>query len=159
MQSIEEILKEKQDVKGGIISYAQYISLKNALAEEKEEVQLMQDILEALHGEVEIKPKDYLNENLQLYIKEIAEGLNFWAEQEKEKLNIEPTPEQIRAGVKEYSEKVGVSGTIYALARQFKIDPDVILQWQWAKVFGILYADVEQYKYTERFNKIINSKG
>ena len=35
----------------------------------------MQDILEALHGEVEIKPKDYLNENLQLYIKEIAEGL------------------------------------------------------------------------------------
>ena len=91
MQSIEEILREKQDVKGGIISYAQYISLKNALAEEKEEVQLMQDILEALHGEVEIKPKDYLNENLQLYIKEIAEGLNFWAEQEKEKLNIEPT--------------------------------------------------------------------
>ena len=42
MQSIEEILREKQDVGRWIISYAQYISLKNALAEEKEEVQLMQ---------------------------------------------------------------------------------------------------------------------
>lgn len=158
MQSIKDILQSKKDVKAGTITYGEYIGLRMAINDTKEEVQIIQDVINVLHGDTLIKPKDYLNEALSIYIKEIAEGLRFWLQQENDKLDITPTSEQIRAGIKEYSEKIGVSGTIYAIAKQFMLDPDVILQWEYRKVFGILYADVEQYKYTERFNKIINTK-
>ena len=114
MQSIKDILQSKKDVKAGTITYGEYIGLRMAINDTKEEVQIIQDVINVLHGDTLIKPKDYLNEALSIYIKEIAEGLRFWLQQENDKLDITPTSEQIRAGIKEYSEKIGVSGTIYA---------------------------------------------
>lgn len=77
-------------------------------------------------------------------------GLQFWVKLERENLKYEPTPEELRAGLQRLSEQVGEMGTIKALAEKFGVDPDVILTWHWAKVYGLLYADLKESEYQRR---------
>ena len=48
--------------------------------------------------------------------------------------------------------------TIKALAKAYGKDPDEILQWQYAKVFGILYTDLEERKFEKKYQQQINGK-
>ncbi len=77
-------------------------------------------------------------------------GLQFWVKLERENLKYEPTPDELRAGLQRLSEQVGEMGTIKALAEKFGVDPDVILTWHWAKVYGLLYADLKESEYQRR---------
>jgi hypothetical protein len=75
----------------------------------------------------------------------MLEGIEYWVELESQTLKYDPTPEQERAGIK-------------AIAEKFAFDPDVVLDWQWAKVYGILHADLKEYLYERRLTEIMSNK-
>ena len=143
------------NIKSGDMTFGQRIELGKIMVSEVSEIEKFNKVFVCLHG---FTPgiKDYLK--LIDYFKEIIEGLKFWIEQEVTLLKFEPSPEELRAGVREMSEKIGEFGTIKALAKAYNKDPDEILQWKYGKVFGILYTDLEEYKFQKRYNKVIESK-
>jgi len=49
-------------------------------------------------------------------------------------------------------------GTVKALAKAYAKDPDEIFKWKYSKVFGILYSDLEEHKFRQRYNKVIEQK-
>ena len=106
---------------------------------------------------IQIEGKDDSKKILP-YFKRIIEGLEFWSEQEQTLLKYEPSQEELRAGIKDFSKKVGEFSTIKALAKAYNKDPDDILKWEYGKVFGILYTDLEEFKFNKRYQKVIESK-
>lgn len=149
-----KIKRKKVDVKGGKMTFAQRIALGKAI-EAKDEYVAMKEIIKALHG-IDVKLKDIVR--LKDYLTEIVEGIVFWVERENQMLSYEPTSEERQAGVLQLSEKIGYFGTIKALAKNYSREPDEILNWEYGKVFGILYTDLEEYKYQKRYNKVLESK-
>lgn len=83
----------------------------------------------------------------------IVEGLKSWIEKEQQLLQYTPSSDELAAGVKELGEKVGNMSTIKALAKAYSKDPDEILRWDYSKVFGILYTDLEERKFETKLNK------
>lgn len=79
-------------------------------------------------------------------------------ENEQELLKHTPSTDELAAGVLELSKRVGYISTYKALAKDFGKDPDEILKWPYNKVLGLLYADLEEYKYNERYTKVIDAK-
>lgn len=88
----------------------------------------------------------------------IVSGLHEWVKREQELLNYEPSSDELAAGIREYSKKVGSFATIQSIAVKFGTDPDEVLKWEYAKVFGILYNDLEEFKYKERFRRVTDEK-
>jgi hypothetical protein len=88
----------------------------------------------------------------------MLEGIEYWVELEGQTLKYDPTPEQERAGIKKLFNEVGHMGTVKAIAEKFGFDPDVVLDWQWAKVYGILHADLKEYLYERKLTEIISNK-
>ena len=91
-------------------------------------------------------------------IYEITEGLRSWIEKEQQMLKYTPSSDEIAAGIEELGKKVGSMSTIKALAKAYGKDPDEILQWHYAKVFGILYTDLEERKFEKKYQQQINGK-
>lgn len=91
-------------------------------------------------------------------IYEITEGLRSWIEKEQHMLKYTPSSDEIAAGIEELGKKVGSMSTIKALAKAYGKDPDEILLWQYAKVFGILYTDLEERKFEKKYQQQINGK-
>ncbi len=83
----------------------------------------------------------------------LTEGLRYWVELEERTLNYKPTDQEQKAGLMRLNEEVGHMGTIKALAEKFGTDPDVILGWQWGKVYGILHADLKEAEYHQRLTE------
>ncbi len=152
---IETILNNKIDIRAGKMTFGQRIELGKIFQSEESEVSKFELVFECLH---EYRPdvKDY--KKLFGYFEEIIEGVRFWIEHETALLKYEPTSEELSAGVKELSQRIGEFGTIKALAKNYSKDPDEILAWEYAKVFGILYTDLEESKYQRRYNKIMERK-
>lgn len=148
--------KDYIDVKGGELTFGQRISLGHILANDSDDVLIKSiNVIECLH---EFRPKYKQLVRLQDYILSIIDGIRFWTEQEATLLKYEPTPEEIKAGIKDLSVKIGEFGTVKALAKAYNTDPDVILTWKYGKVFGILFTDLEENKFSRRFQKVIESK-
>ena len=149
---------ERIDIKAGKLTYGQRIDLGDLLASEKSEVEKFKETFRILHD----KTPDFSNmKEMQMYVEyfqQIAAGLQFWFEKEKQLLDYKPEPEEIRAGIKELSEKIGFFGTIKTLARNYSQDPDDILKWEYGKVFGIVYTDFEEFKYQKRLHKQYEQK-
>ena len=154
-QSVKNIILSKIDIKAGNMTFGQRIELGKVLASEGNEVEKFKKVFVCLHSFTP-KEKEYLS--LVDYFKEIVIGLKFWIDTEATMLAYEPTPEEKRAGVKELALKIGEFGTIKALAKAYSTDPDEILLWKYAKVFGILYTDLEESKFQTRYNKVIEDK-
>ncbi|MFV0392410.1 MAG: hypothetical protein ACK5KP_11105 [Paludibacteraceae bacterium] len=142
-------------MKAGKLTFGQRIALGKIIEKGGNEYLMMKQIIKAMH-DVDVKRKDIIR--LKPYIVEIIEGLAYWIEKEIELLNYEPTAEEIQAGISELSGKIGNFGTIKSLAKNYSREPDEILKWEYGKVFGILYTDLEEYKFQKRYNKIIESK-
>lgn len=98
-----------------------------------------------------------LNARIRAF-KRIISGLQSWIDKEKQLLDYQPSADEIAAGVKELGEKVGAMSTIKALAKAYSKDPDDVLKWDYAKVFGILYTDLEERKFETKLNKRIYGK-
>lgn len=142
---------EKIDIKAGLMTFGQRIELGKIFANpELDELGKFEQTFICLH---ENKPKAKEYSKLVPYFMEIVEGIQYWAQQEATLLKYEPTAKEKKAGVKELSIKTGDLGTIKALAKNYHQDPDAILLWQYGKVFGILYTDLEEYKYQLRYQE------
>ena len=158
--TIRQVLKNRVDVKSGDITYGSYLAVRKQLAETKEyDLAFMVSVIKTIHSEYKYGVGDIVHIKAMVnYFNSIVEGVAHWAEQEKELLAYEPSEEEIRAGVKEYSQKVGEFATVKALAKNYGKDPDEVLEWKYSKVFGILYTDLEEYHYNQRYSKVLERK-
>lgn len=85
----------------------------------------------------------------------ILNGFKEWIEKEQTMLKYTPSSEEMSAGIQELSAKVGSMATIKQIAKSYSIDPDKVLEWPYAKVFAILYTDLEERKFDEKLRKSI----
>lgn len=146
---------EKIDVRAGKITFDQRIQLGKIFQEQGREFDMFCKVFQCLHG---YTPKVHETKNLLPYYYDIIEGVTHWLQAENTMLQNEPSSEEVSAGIKELSEKIGEFGTIKSLAKNYSKDPDDILAWEYGKVFGILYTDLEEYNYQKRYNKVVERK-
>lgn len=149
------VIKSKIDIKKGEMSFGQRIELGKIFSSNADELLKFEQVFVCLHN---FKPK--LNEYLKLtdYFSEIVNGIAHWVNVESIMLKYEPTPEEKLAGVKELAIKIGEMATVDAMAEKYSLDPDVILTWNYSKVFGILFTDLEKSKYQKRYRNVIDKK-
>lgn len=147
-------MKKEIDIKGGKLTFGQRIELGKIAQSGVSDSEIFEQIIFLLY---KIKPRPRQYKKYISYFNHAIEGLKFWIEQEK-LLNYECSPEERAAGIKEFTSKVGEFATIKALAKAYAKDPDEILEWEYGKVFGILYTDLEEYKFNQRYNKILQAK-
>ncbi len=145
------------DVKGGDLTYGQRIELGGILANPKgrSEYELFMDTIECLYGR-RPTPKEFKGA-IPLF-KEAVEGLTFWMKAESEQLKYTPTQEEKDAGVERYAKEVGEIGTAYAIAKEFSLDPDVILNWKYGKVFGYLRKQKADGDFQRRYSEVMARK-
>lgn len=89
---------------------------------------------------------------------EIAEGLADWVKLEQMELKHNPSPEEIAAGIEEYSKEVGEDGTVSALAEQFGQTPMEVRRWPYAEAFRYLRANAKNGQFREKLNKQYTAK-
>lgn len=143
---------KKVDIQGGDMTFGQRIELGQILTDALlSPLDKFEKVFQCLHEFIPI-PEEY-SKHVDYY-SEILKGLEFWAQKENELLHYEPTPKEKRAGIKDLAAKTGEFGTIKALAKAYNKDPDDILLWKYGKVFGILYTDLEEYKYHLRYSEL-----
>lgn len=146
------LVMKKIDIKGGKFTYTQRIELGKIIASETTDYDKFTQILKCLNIR---QSKSIL---LLGYFEEIIEGLQYWFERESVMLRYEPSMEEVAAGIQDYSKNIGDFGTVKSLAKAYNQDPDTILNWEYGKVFGILYTDLEEYKYNQRYNRELEKK-
>lgn len=139
------------DVRGGEFTFGNRIEVGRVMSDAK-----LTD-LERLRGVMTELVPGWKLVNAQrdlLYYLDVMEVVQQWAEREKKFLHREPSDLQKRAGVARFSERFGQFPTLIALAERFKLDPDTILDWRYAKVFNILVEDLERSEYLTRLSKL-----
>ena len=141
----------KVDVKSGAFSFGERIEIGHIMTSEDDPYVKAVFVFKTLHG---FRPNWLAVQLLNRYILSIFEGLKYWLEAEKN-LKYTPTPEEAEAGIEDFSKKIGEVGTVTELAEKFGKDPDVILRWDYAKVYGIMYAALEKYKFQKKVQKIV----
>lgn len=143
-------------MEGGEFTYGNRIALGDIFAEEgKTEYQKLKAAFHEVYGySCRLVP---LRRRLAM-LNDIAQGLLSWVEKEQKLLHYKPSPNELAAGIKELSERVGSMSTIKAIAKAYGRDPDEVLQWSYSKVFGILFTDLEEFNYQTRYNKIIENE-
>jgi len=152
---IQDKKMSKIDIKGGKLTFGQRIELGKIFQSSENEIVKFEKVFECLH---KFKPKATQYKKLLPYFQDIIEGIAFWIEKEQTMLKYEPTAEEMSAGIIELTKKIGEFGTIKALAKNYSKDPDEILEWEYGKVFGILYTDFEEYEFQKRYDKVIEKK-
>lgn len=150
-----ESMVEEIDIKGGKLTYGQRIELGRIIGDEKmHSSRRFLDAIACLYPDA--KP-EYDAEWLTVY-EHILEGVKYWMEAERTMLHYDPTPEEVAAGCEQLGAKIGPMMTVMTLAEKFGQDPDTILGWEYGKVFGLLYANLERSKFDARYQKICAKK-
>ncbi|MCL1936998.1 MAG: hypothetical protein FWF52_01205 [Candidatus Azobacteroides sp.] len=145
-------------IQEGELTYKQRIALGELFMSEETYEDKFKETFHILH-EIELDFSN--NEEMKMfaeYFQEVIDGLQYWINKEKELLDYQPEPEEIRAGIRELGEKISYYGTLKTLAKNYAQDPDKVLRWKYGKVFGILYTDLEEFKYQKRLNKEYEKK-
>lgn len=149
------MLKILRDIKSGDFTYGERIALGRLLAQEKSEYQLIKGVIEILH-EVEITPDDALN--LREYVATIIEDFGKWLERENTELHIEPTPEEVQAGVEQLSKACGDMGVVVSLAEKYQCSFEQVYKMPYVEVFTIQKVGVERQKFERRLNEVYRRK-
>lgn len=146
---------QKIDVKSGRLSFGQRIELGKIISSDKDDITTLIEVINCLH---DFRPTKRQIIIMSKYIDDILHGLKYWNDAENTLLKYDPTPEEKMAGIQSLSKKIGSMGTVDALAEKYGVDPDIIINWEYAKVFGILFADLEKAKYQRSYQKVIEKK-
>lgn len=148
---MSKIRLHRIDFESGAFTYGNRIALGDIFGNtEKTEYMRMKDAFRELYGfSARLLP---IRWRIRAF-RRIAEGLKQWIDKEQQMLQYTPSSDELAAGVKELGEKVGNMSTIKALAKAYSKDPDEILGWEYGKVFGILWTDLEERKYEQKLNK------
>lgn len=156
MMKMGKIIIGRMDLSDGLFTYGQRIELGGIFSDTgRSEYRRLADAFKVLYGyKCTLLPIKW---RVRL-LNGIVEGLTEWIRKESEMLAYTPTDDEERAGIAELTRRVGSMGTIDALAEKYGKDPDEILGWSYAKVFGILFSDLEKAKYQRRYDKMINEK-
>lgn len=145
----------KIDIRGGKLTYGQRIELGEILAREGASVsEKYTAVMQCLYP-------DWVQTFTPAWVawfEEVVDGLRYWMQREATMLAYQPTAEEIAAGINNLGKKLGPMMTVMTLAEKFGKDPDEILQWEYGKVFGLLYADLEGFKYQRNYRKVIESR-
>lgn len=153
--TVKRVLLSKIDIKAGDMSFSQRIELGKIFSGKDDELLKFEKSFVCLHN---FQPKLTEYKKLLPYFEQIIEGLKHWSTTESIMLKYTPTPEEKQAGIMDLSKKIGELGTAKAIAKTYGMDPDVVLGWNYAKVFGILYTDLEENKFNRRYQKVISKK-
>lgn len=151
---------EKIDIKGGKLTFSNRIELGKIFetAKEGDEMTVIRAVAKCLHN-IDLGAIDAVNIKFWVqYFDEICDGLKYWIEAEQRMLKYTPSIDEQNAGIMELSQRIGYMGTIKSLATRHGKSPDEVLEWEYGTVFGILYADLEESKFKDRYRKIIESK-
>ena len=140
------------DIKAGDLTFGQRIELGKILTSGEPEFDIFKQCVECLYGKRPRLTLLNVKENIRIFTN-IVEGIKYWMDLEKELLKYEPTIQERRAGISDLTAKVGEYATIKALAKTYAQDPDTILTWKYGKVFGLLYTDLEEYKFQLKLHK------
>lgn len=156
MIRIGKIVIGRLDIAGGEFTYGQRIALGEILGDEtRSEYQRLKDAFRELYG---YSCRLLLpGRRVQAFARIVA-GISEWVEKEQKLLCYEPTAAELAAGIRELSRRVGDLSTIKALAKAYSHDPDEVLCWDYAKVFGILYTDLEERKFEDKYSKVIHDR-
>ena len=141
------------DIKKGEMTFGQRILLGTILSNNKtSEYEKFCKCIELLYKKEpsKLSMKKWVN-----IFDGIIEGLVYWSELENKELEYELTDEQKRAGYGKPS-KWSTLSTADTIAIKYKLDPDVVLDWKYSKVFGILAKDLDEHKKAEAYHKIIS---
>lgn len=149
---------KKIDIKLGKLTFGQRIELGDIVDKCKDnEVQVFKSFFKCLHNiDISLANPDikwYVN-----YFNEICDGLAYWVEVEQKMLKYTPTTDERAAGIDNLNASIGHLGTLKALARNHGKSPDEVLNWEYGTVFGMLYADLQEYNYKERYRRIMENK-
>lgn len=145
----------KIDIRGGKLTYGQRIELGEILAREGASIsEKYSTVMQCLYPDwVQTFTPEWV-----AWFEEVVDGLRYWMQREATMLAYQPTAEEIAAGINNLGKKLGPMMTVMTLAEKFGKDPDEILQWEYGKVFGLLYADLEGFKYQRNYRKVIESR-
>ncbi|MCL2596259.1 MAG: hypothetical protein FWD66_01065 [Paludibacter sp.] len=143
--------KKQIDIQGGKLTFGQRIELGKIFQTETNTRIIFNSVFECLHN---FTPLAIEVPGLMKYFESIIEGLKYWILIETELLHYEPSSQELEAGIMELGQSLGESGTVISLAKDFSIDPDAILTWEYGKIFGILRANLEQYNFEKKLNKV-----
>lgn len=141
------------------ITYGQRIALGKLLqgVSGMEEVQVFKDVLGIMNGGERVTHASITPRNVR-YVQRVIDKLTYWVNAEQTMLQVEPEPDEIKAGIKTLGEKLQELSVLHTLAEKFGKSPDEILEWEFSTVFGMLYADKEKNLYYKRLQKIKDKK-
>lgn len=145
------------DLEGADMTYGNRIALAEIFTPSPEKTEYMQfcEAFKELHGfSARLVPVRMRIRRIY----EITEGLRSWIEKEQQMLKYTPSTDEVAAGIEELGKRVGSMSTIKALAKAYSKDPDEILEWQYSKVFGILYTDLEERKFEKKYQQQVNGR-
>ena len=143
------------DIKGGKLTYGQRIELgqihfNDKLTASERYIASM----ECLHpGWEHVFTPEWI-----AWYAEVIEGIEYWMRRESTMLNYTPSGDELAAGFGDLGKTLGPMMTVMTLAEKFSRDPDEILTWEYGKVFGLLYADLENFKFQRRLRRIMENK-
>ncbi|MDR2066109.1 MAG: hypothetical protein LBP85_10445 [Prevotellaceae bacterium] len=126
----------------------------NRLSELTYDHQIIEAVIYVLY-EIKVKPEYYVS--VYGHVKDVLTKLNIWNEKEKA-LQYEPTPEEIRAGINQISDKLKEFATVDAIAKRMHISHDDSLKLPYSTVYMMLLADFEHSKFERRLSKIYENK-
>lgn len=139
------------DIRGGKFTYGQRIELAGIFsASGLSDTELYDRTMRCLYPDRKVR----YTGKWMTHFEQIVHGLEFWAQREQTMLNYQPTGEELAAGINELGKKLGPMATVMTLAEKFGKDPDEILRWEYGKVFGLLYADLENFKFQRRLMRV-----
>lgn len=141
---------QKVDIKGGQMTFGQRIELGRILS--NPELKEHEKCIECMKC-IDPKWKISMLPSTIEYWHQITEGIAYWIKREKRELHYKPTAEEHAAGVEIFSMRVGEMNTIMAIAEKFSVDPDVVLEWKYGKVFNILFTNLQAAQYAKRLEE------
>lgn len=145
---------ERIDIKAGDMTLAQRSELGTILSSECSELDKFTAVFECLHS---FKPKLAEFEELLPYFKEIIEGILFWVKVESIELKYTPTAKELQAGINQLGENLGCFGVADSIGQRYSIDPDVVMQWKYSKVFLILVKDHRDANFKRKLTELNGS--
>ncbi|GEM_PF-6631677 len=142
------------NVRDGNITFEQYINLRTAItdfAKTNDIFILYQNVFKILLPNHKIDHKEKENIN---FVNNLLNELNKWAERENKTLTSQTLPQEEQAGIKTFSENVGWLGILIPIAKDFKTNPDEVLQWKYNTIYSILFYESQKNKYEQKLNNV-----
>lgn len=146
---------ELRDIKGGAFTYGERIQFERILRADMSDYERINAVVECLH-DIKIEPDNAVA--LTPYVERVLTDFVGWIEREHKELHIEPTKEELEAGVEDFSKACGDMGNVVSLAEKFQCTFEDVYKRPYLEVYAILKVGAERTKYERRLSKVYTKK-